>query len=176
MDEQAGSEVKTEGAASTVKQGVISSLRGLGEIEAEIVALVRNTVSGVLKNASDIALEATFVVRDVLKGAIGASEQVGTGLVIAVKNVIKGAVMGVGDAGGDVGAVVRQAVSCPGTDLKHAAGAPIHNARPDVPHEGFLFTLGQFVKDGCEPLVSLHCIPPWSPLGVLSSRFSSLIC
>ena len=48
MDEQAGIEVKTEGAASTVKQGVISSLRGLGEIESEIVALVRNTVSRVL--------------------------------------------------------------------------------------------------------------------------------
>ena len=36
-------------AGTTVKEGVVSSLKGINEIEAEIVTTVRNTVSTTLK-------------------------------------------------------------------------------------------------------------------------------
>ena len=39
---------------TTVKEGVVSSLKGLNEIEAEIVTLVRNTVADSLKASADL--------------------------------------------------------------------------------------------------------------------------
>jgi len=62
-----------------VKEGVINSLKGLNEIEAQIVSLVRSTGSVTLRETGSIAGEATAVTKDVVKGAIQATEEVGTG-------------------------------------------------------------------------------------------------
>jgi hypothetical protein len=116
MEEQAQTPITTEtgkqgragygeqiGAAGvTVKTGIVGSLRGVDEIEAEIVSLVRNTVSNTIKASGSVSGEAVNTVRDVVKGAIAATEEVGAGLVLASKSVAKGVVMGVADVGGDV--------------------------------------------------------------------------
>ena len=65
---------------TAVKEGIISSLKGLNEIEAEIVSLVRNTVSNTLRATGEVAGESLSVTKEVLKGAITATEEVGTGV------------------------------------------------------------------------------------------------
>ncbi len=52
-------------AGTAVKEGVINSLRGLDEIEAEIVSLVRNTLSNALRTTGAVADESLSVTRDV---------------------------------------------------------------------------------------------------------------
>jgi hypothetical protein len=89
-------------AGTTVKAGIISSLKGIDEIEAKIVALARNTVSGVLRTSGSLSSEAVTIVRDVVRGAIAATDEVGAGLVLSTKSVAKGVTMGVSDVGGDV--------------------------------------------------------------------------
>ena len=64
-------------AGSAVKEGVVSSLKGINEIEAEIVSLVRNTVSNTLRATGAVADEAVGITKDVVKGAIQATEEVG---------------------------------------------------------------------------------------------------
>ena len=75
-----------------------SSLKGINEIEAEIVSLVRNTVSTTLKASGSVATDALNVSKDVVKGTIQATEEVGTGLILSTKSVAKGVIMGVADA------------------------------------------------------------------------------
>ena len=55
-------------AGSTVKEGIVGSLKGINEIEAEIVSLVRNTVSNTLQATGSVATEGVNVTKDVLKG------------------------------------------------------------------------------------------------------------
>jgi len=55
-------------AGLQVKEGIIGSLKGINEIEAEIVGLVRNTVSVALKASGSIAHESIDVTKDVIKG------------------------------------------------------------------------------------------------------------
>ncbi len=53
MNYKAASDIQYEDrigkAGIAVKEGIISSLQGINEIEAEIVSLVRNTVSNTLR-------------------------------------------------------------------------------------------------------------------------------
>src|SRR5208337_1859772 len=74
-------------AGYAVKEGIISSLKGINEIEGEIVSLVRNTVSNTLRSTGSIAGEMVSVIKDVFKGAIQATEEVGTGLILSSKSV-----------------------------------------------------------------------------------------
>lgn len=99
---------KLGSAGTNVKEGIISSLKGINEIEAEIVSLVRNTVSDSLRATGSVANESISIIRDVLKGTIAATEEVGTGLTISAKSVAKGIVMGVSDVGGDIVTVASQ--------------------------------------------------------------------
>lgn len=50
---------------TTVKEGVVMSLKGINEIEAEIVSLARNTVSSALRATGDIAGEGINITKDV---------------------------------------------------------------------------------------------------------------
>ena len=97
-------------AGTAVKEGVIRSLKGLNEIEADIVSLVRNTVADSLKLTADVANLSLGLTTEIIKGAIKATEEVGTGLILSTKSVTKGVIMGVGDVGGDVVAVASQTV------------------------------------------------------------------
>lgn len=100
-------------AGTTVKDGIVGSLKGLNEIEAEIVTLVRSTVSSTLQVTGSVASEGVNVTRDVLKGALSAAEEVGTGITMSTKSVAKGILMGVSDVGGDL-------VSVAGTTIRGA--------------------------------------------------------
>ena len=89
-------------AGTTVKTGIAASLRGIDEIETEIVSLVRNTVSNSIRATGAVGTEAVNITRDVVKGALAATEDLGTGLVVTTKSVAKGVALGVSDVGGDV--------------------------------------------------------------------------
>ncbi|HXX82137.1 MAG TPA: hypothetical protein VEI46_11350, partial [Thermodesulfovibrionales bacterium] len=67
--EKAASSTSGEGAGiskvgTSVKEGVVSSLKGINEIEAEIVSLVRNTVSNTLRATGSVANEAVTITKD----------------------------------------------------------------------------------------------------------------
>ena len=94
-------------AGTAVKEGVVRSLKGLNEIEADIVSVVRSTVVDSLKLTADVTGMTLDMTSEVFKGAIKATEEVGTGLILSTKSVTKGIIMGVGDMGGDVMAVAR---------------------------------------------------------------------
>jgi hypothetical protein len=66
-------------AGTTVKEGIIGSLRGINEIEAEMVSLVRGTISNTLRATGAVTSESVDLVRDVVKGAIQATEEIGGG-------------------------------------------------------------------------------------------------
>jgi hypothetical protein len=42
-------------AGATMKEGIVDSLKGVNEIESEIVSLARNTVSNTLQASGDVA-------------------------------------------------------------------------------------------------------------------------
>jgi hypothetical protein len=97
-------------AGATVKEGVLSSLKGINEIETQIVTLVRNTVSDTLKATCSVADETVNVTKEVLQGTLKAVEEVGTGLLLSSKSVAKGVIMGVNDVGGNVLSVAKQVI------------------------------------------------------------------
>src|SRR5208283_4107488 len=80
-------------AGTAVKEGIVRSLKGLNEIEAAIVSLVRNTVADTLKLTADVAGMSIDLSAEVIKGAIKATEEVGAGLVLSTKSVTKGMIM-----------------------------------------------------------------------------------
>lgn len=65
-------------AGSAVEECVISSLKGINEIEAEIINLVRNTVSNRHRATGSVVVDAVGITKDVIERAIQASEEVGT--------------------------------------------------------------------------------------------------
>ena len=105
-------------AGTSVKDGVVSSLKGINEIEAEIVSLVRNTVSTSLRATGFLAGESLKVTQEVVKGAFQATEEVGTGLILSSKSVAKGMVMGISDVGGDVVSMVDKPSKGPSRALQ----------------------------------------------------------
>ncbi len=105
-------------AGTAVKEGIVGSLKGISEIETEIVNLVRSTVSNALKATGAVASDSVAVTRDVIKGTLQATEEVGTGLIVSTKSVTKGVVLGVRDVGGrcvDRGPSSRQRDGCRGS-------------------------------------------------------------
>lgn len=89
-------------STATVKEAIAGRLAGLNSIEADIVILVKGTVSDALNTGGSAAGQLTKVIHEVVEGAIQATEQVGTGLTVSTKSVAKGIVMGVHEVGGDV--------------------------------------------------------------------------
>jgi predicted transcriptional regulator len=97
-------------AGATVGEGVLSSFKGISEMETQIVTLVRNTVSDTIKATGSVAGETVNVTKDVLQGTIKAAEEVGTGFLLSSKSVAKGIIMGVSDVGSDVLSVAKQVI------------------------------------------------------------------
>ena len=95
---------------ATLKDVVLSSLEGINQIETQMVALVRNTVSDTLKATGSVADETLNVTKEVLRGIFNAAADVGTGLLLSSKSVAKGIVVGVSDVGGDLLSVAKQVV------------------------------------------------------------------
>jgi hypothetical protein len=65
---------KIGAAGAAVKSGIVNSLRGIDEIEAEIVSLVRDTISNSIKTSGALSTETVAMVHDVVQGAISATE------------------------------------------------------------------------------------------------------
>jgi hypothetical protein len=107
---QGNSEAGIGQAGSRVGEGIVGTLKGINEIEAEIVGVVRNTVSNSFKTLGAVAGEEINVTKDVIKEAIQATEEVGSGLVLSTKSVAKGVIMGVSDVGGDAIGATSQTV------------------------------------------------------------------
>jgi hypothetical protein len=77
-------------AGTAVKDGIVGSLKGLQEIESQIVSLAKNTATDVLKATGAVANETLNTSKDLIKGTISATQDVGTGLLTGVKSVAKG--------------------------------------------------------------------------------------
>ncbi len=72
-------------AGTAVKDGVVGGLRGLHEIEMEVVELMRDTVSHSVQATGAVVKEGVTVVSGVLKGTIQATEEVGSGIITGTK-------------------------------------------------------------------------------------------
>jgi hypothetical protein len=100
----------TVGAIGTsVKEGVVQSLRGVDEVEAEAFNVVRDTVSNAIRTTGVVANDVITVTRDVARGAIQATEETGNQLLGATRNVAKEFVRDVTDVGTDVGTLASSA-------------------------------------------------------------------
>ncbi len=91
-----------------IKEGIVGSLKGINEIEAEIISLVRTTVCTTLRATGSVASDG--IAGDIVKGVLQAVEEVGAGLTLGVKSVAKGVIMGVSDVGGDICIAAHHAV------------------------------------------------------------------
>ena len=115
-------------AGTTVKEGALSSLKGVNEMETLIVTLVRKTVSYTLKATGSVADETVNVTRSVLQGTFKAAGSLGNTAVKAVMDVLVSAVECVKDiastALADVAPSLRQVFSTP-PELQKAETAGI---------------------------------------------------
>lgn len=100
--ESAGRKASVAGVGQTVKEGVVETLKGLDEIESELIGLVRSTVSNALRASGAVAGDVVDVVREVVKSALSATSEIGCDAIVATKAVAKGAILGVADVGGDL--------------------------------------------------------------------------
>ena len=102
LDETAASRAAARSigeAGTTVKTGIAGSLRGIDEIESEIVSLVRNTVSNTLRATGAVGTEAASVARGRGQRCAVRDRRCGEPvLVLTTKSVAKGVVLGVSDA------------------------------------------------------------------------------
>jgi hypothetical protein len=88
-------------AGIRIKGAMLTSLKAVDEVEAEIVSLTRNTVAKALREVEP-ASETLAVVRCVITGATTAAEQVGSGLTLSAAPIAKGILLGVQDTGGEL--------------------------------------------------------------------------
>lgn len=77
-------------AGAAVKDGIVGGLRGIHEIEAEIVSLVRHTLADTVKATGTVASESVTVLSGVMQGTMQATAEAGTGLVVSTKQVATG--------------------------------------------------------------------------------------
>lgn len=93
---------------AAIKDGIVGSLKGVNEIETQLVSVVGHTVSDTLQTTGTVAKDGLLVAKDVISGTVQAVTDVGTGLTNGVKNVAKGVVTGVNEVGGDVFNLAQQ--------------------------------------------------------------------
>ena len=77
-EEKTKSEGILSNVARAVKEGIIGSLKGLNEIQAEIVNVARDTVTGAVKATSEVTSVTINSIVDIVKGSIQAGEETGT--------------------------------------------------------------------------------------------------
>lgn len=136
----------------TVKQSIIGSVRGTGEVVNAVTDTVTGTVASALRGAGNIGQALTGAVSDVARGVIHGTREVGGDLGAAAKGAMIGTLRGVkevggaaidtvgatvenlvkttADVGGDIGAAAKQAIESTlqgarsvGVDAFDAAGA-----------------------------------------------------
>ena len=128
---------------TAVKDTIVCGLKGIGEIETEMVGLLRQTVSQTL-GATGVTVSASLaVVNEIVRGALQATEEAGGGLLVSPKSLTKGVVMGVNDVRGDIltfahhvvkGTVARAAEG--GTDVAVVASQAVRGVIEAVSEAG----------------------------------------
>lgn len=98
--------ISSTGAA--LKDGIVGSLKGVNEIETQLVSVVGSAVSDTLRTTGTVAKDGLTVAKDVVSGAVQTFADVGIGLTTNAKNVAKGVVGGVSEIGGEVLDVAQQ--------------------------------------------------------------------
>lgn len=101
------SAITTTGTA--IKDGLVGSLKGLNEIEAQLVSMVGNAVSDTLRTTGTVARDGLTIAKDVVSGTVQTVADVGTGLTNSAKNVVREVVTDMSEVGGDVLNVAQQA-------------------------------------------------------------------
>jgi hypothetical protein len=101
----------SDGLSRSVAEGVVRSLSGLRDIEAEIVDAARGAVSDTTGATHAIAGDLFEDLGCVVEGTIQATRESEIGRRLSLKGVAQGIVMGVSDLGGDVARAARQMVA-----------------------------------------------------------------
>jgi hypothetical protein len=89
-----------EDAGDTVKTGITGSLRGIDEIESDIVNLVRNTISNTLQATGAVGTEAVDVTRATVNAAAQGIGDIGTTAITSVRDILVSVVEGIKDVAG----------------------------------------------------------------------------
>ncbi|SEO44237.1 hypothetical protein [Nitrosovibrio sp. Nv6] len=87
-------------AGDTVKTGIAGSLKGIDEIESDIVSLVRNTVSNTLRATGAVGTEAVDVTRTTVNAAAQGIGDIGTTAITSVRDILVSVVEGIKDVAG----------------------------------------------------------------------------
>jgi hypothetical protein len=101
-DEGSVREIAMSRVGVMVRDSLVSSLKGIGEIEAEIVSRVRHRVAKHLRNVGLTSAEKSNVLHVIMTNVLRAALESDTGVAFSLKSVVKGMVLGVTDACGDV--------------------------------------------------------------------------
>ncbi|MEJ2070706.1 MAG: hypothetical protein P8X58_09930 [Syntrophobacterales bacterium] len=80
-------------AGTKVKDGIVGSLKGIQEIETEIVNVTRQTnlVKGAVRGASEVGGDVALVARSAVSGVMEAAGQAGSNVGSATKAAVTGA-------------------------------------------------------------------------------------
>ena len=99
----------------SLKAGIIKGIRGLYEIEREVLNFAKNTLSDTLKATGSVVNESLEVSKDAARNSLKAAEQVGETLVGSTRKLSKGIVTGVADVGSDAASMTCHAPKARGT-------------------------------------------------------------
>lgn len=102
------------GAGKALKDGIVGTLRGINEIESEVVSLIGNTLSGAIRLTGAVATAGVAVTRDVVKGTLQATEE-----------VAKAAIGGVLEGTCEIGKAVKGVLVGVVGEVKEVAGPAI---------------------------------------------------
>ncbi|GKT10155.1 hypothetical protein [Desulforhabdus sp. TSK] len=88
--------------ASMLKESLLGTVRGVGEVEHEVMVTVQSSLTGLLRTAGSISLEGVELTRDLLKETFSAVEEVSGGVIGSVSTLAKGFIGGLSMVGGEI--------------------------------------------------------------------------
>lgn len=96
--------------AGVLKDSLMGTIRGVGEVEHEVLELAESSLRGLLRTAGSISLEGVELTRDLLKETFSAVEEVSGGIIGSVSTLAKGFMGGLSTVGGGIFSVSGRAV------------------------------------------------------------------
>lgn len=88
--------------SGVLKDSLMGTIRGVGEVEHEVMATVQSSLVDLLRTAGSISLEGVELTRDLLKETFSAVEEVGGGIIGSVSTLAKGFIGGLSTVGGGI--------------------------------------------------------------------------
>jgi hypothetical protein len=104
-----------------VKDGIISGIKGINEIETQMVSLVRNTV----KEGAAVGADLGQVARRTLDGVMEAARETGSNVEEFAKVTVNGAVDAAGSIGNNAVKTVSEVLTNAVEGIKGIAGAAL---------------------------------------------------